>query len=191
MSGTGRVAGSLRVAEEGNVRFVEERPCSVNGRSRSREGSDGPVEAVASSTDGASAACSFAVSCVRLSRRFSGLSIAAVAGRGEAFGEPSLAGIRGSPGLEKASLKAGLPSMWALEAWCLDGVTGSRDRDWPRRFGESANSMSESWWRKCSMRHFCSRTGCDTRREKRCWNCVLFRAPLTPLETAIWSAKSL
>ena len=142
MSGTGSDAGSLRALEEGNVRLVEERPCNVNGRSRSRAGSEGPFTAMVASVDGVST--SFAVSCVRRSRLLSDLSVVAVVGRGDALGEPSLTGICGKPGLEKASLKAGLCSMCVPVGLCLDGVVGSWERDWSCGSGKSSNSMSDS-----------------------------------------------
>jgi hypothetical protein len=39
--GNGRVGGSVREDNEVNDKFVEERPCNVNGRSRSNDASGG------------------------------------------------------------------------------------------------------------------------------------------------------
>ena len=125
IKGTGSVGGSLRALDDGNVRFVEERPWRVKGRSRSRAASVGPDASCCSGGDVASADGSLLASRVRRSLRFSVLS-AGIDFR-ISVGEPSLTGICGSPCREKASLKAGLPSTRVLGGRGLLGVIGAPD----------------------------------------------------------------
>lgn len=122
--GTGRVGGKWSAVGEGNMRFVEDSPCRVKGRSRNRAGSDGPASGFSTRPESA-CCCSLVADWGRRSFFLSGFSsTGGGACRVLAVGEPVLMGSCVKPGRAKASLKAGLVTAGALGCF-FEGVVGS------------------------------------------------------------------
>lgn len=149
MIGTGNVAGSLSEDSE-NARLVEERPCNVNGKSRSNWAS------VGASSGFAEAVGSGDASTDRVDARNGILSLDCGSRTGS--GSSGL-GTLGRPLREKASLKAGASLLCCRKGGCGRGVGEGAAS------GAAPGSESDNRYKKYRMAHFLSRTGWLSNRE--------------------------
>lgn len=118
MRGTGRVGGSFSAADDANVRFVDDSPWSVKGKSRRSDGSEGCIGPYVFGTGGVCGAASsgLAASAARFSRTLDGLSGFSVDASRLILGSP-VTGSFNNPGFEKASLNAGLSTTNCLSEY--------------------------------------------------------------------------